>query len=182
MRTEALHWAELIFTLFDADGNGVLEPADFALMAERVVRAVPDAGGAQKAAARAAFRRYGDTLAAGLDADGDGRVTREEFTACVLAPERFEGTVAEFAGALSQLGDLRGDGRVERPVFMAMMLAIGFAPANIAALFAALGPDGGDRVAAAAWDASIRDFYRPDLAGIAGDRLVPAPAGAAGQD
>ncbi|MFI1018745.1 EF-hand domain-containing protein [Streptomyces sp. NPDC020965] len=177
MRTEALNRVRLVFTLFDANGNGVLEAEDFELMAGRVRNAVPGAEPAAQEAMAAAFRRYWDTLVGALDTDGDGKVDFDEYVACVLAPERFDGAAAEFAGALSTVGDLRGDGRVGRGEFVALMLAIGFSPANIQALFDALGPDDEDRVASAAWDASIREYYCPAAHGTVGDLLVAIPAG-----
>ncbi|MFF8955285.1 EF-hand domain-containing protein [Streptomyces sp. NPDC014894] len=176
MRTEALNRVRLVFTLFDANGNGVLEADDFELMADRVREAVPGAEPAARTAMTAAFRRYWDTLVTELDTDGDGRVDFEEYVACVLAPERFDGAAAEFAAALSTVGDLRGDGRVGRAEFVALMLAIGFAPANVQALFEALGPDEEDSVASSAWDASIREYYHPNAGGTVGDLLVAVPA------
>ncbi|NEB72113.1 calcium-binding protein, partial [Streptomyces fulvissimus] len=41
MRIEATHRVQLVFSLLDADGNGVLEARDFELMAGRVVAAAP---------------------------------------------------------------------------------------------------------------------------------------------
>ncbi len=90
-----------------------------------------------------AFQRYWETPEAELDGDGDGRITLEEYRACVLAPERFAGTVREFARAPAALGDPDGDGVIERPLFTALMRAVGFAGPNIEALFDAFGPDGG---------------------------------------
>ncbi|MFI5938954.1 EF-hand domain-containing protein [Streptomyces uncialis] len=170
--TEAVARAQLVFTLFDADGNGYLEPADFDLMARRTVDALPAAKEEAGQALLDAFRGYGATLTAELDADGDGRISPQEFTAVVLEPQRFDGAVDVFADALAELGDPDGDGLVERPDFLALMVAIGFEPANIEALFDAFAPVEGDRVPVAVWADGIRDYYRPDRAGIAGDRLV----------
>ncbi|MFJ8330970.1 EF-hand domain-containing protein [Streptomyces sp. NPDC094437] len=174
MRTEALNRVRLVFTLFDANGNGVLEADDFELMAGRVRDAVPAAEPAAQEAMAAAFRRYWETLANEADTNGDGRVDFEEFTACVLAPERFDAVAAEFAHALSTVGDLRGDGRVGHAEFVGLMLAIGFAPANIQSLFDALGPDENNRISSAVWDEAIREYYRPDAGGTLGDLLVAA--------
>lgn len=181
MHPQAARRAELVFTLFDADGNGVIEAEDFDLMTDRVVAAAqgPDAGRGPDAAAlsaiRYAFGRYWTTLAAELDADGDGCVTREEFAPFVLSPERFGPTVEEFARALANLGDPDDDGLIERPLFVALMLAIGFQPDNVHALFDAFAPDGEDRIMVGTWVAGIKDFYTPDLVDIAGDRLVSGP-------
>ncbi|QKW26050.1 EF-hand domain-containing protein [Streptomyces seoulensis] len=173
MRTpEATDRVQLVFSLFDADGNGCLEADDFDLMGERVVAAAPKADDAAKGALLASLRRYWTTLLAELDANGDGRISPEEFEACVLSPERFEATIDEFARALSAIGDPEGDGFVDRPDFVALMTAIGFRRANIEALFEAFGPVAGDRIPVEVWAEGIRDYYRPEKAGIAGDHLT----------
>ncbi|MFE3740690.1 EF-hand domain-containing protein [Streptomyces sp. NPDC059134] len=173
MRTvEATHRVQLVFSLFDADGNGYLEAADFELMGSRVVAAVPTAADARKRALLDAFQRYWTTLVTELDANGDGRVSQEEFTACVLAPERFAPTVDAFAEAFAGLGSLEEDGLVTRPVFGGLMRGVGFQQPNIDALFDALNPTDDDRVAVDIWAEAIRDFYRPEKAGIPGDHLT----------
>ncbi|MBC2866339.1 EF-hand domain-containing protein [Streptomyces mexicanus] len=175
--TEANNRARLVFSLFDADGNGYIEPADFELMGGRVAAAVPAAGEEAKNRLLSAFQRYWQTLVTELDANGDGRISPEEFTATVLNPQRFDATVSEFAEALAALGDPDGDGRVTRPDFLALMTAIGFEQANIEALFDAFGPDGDDRVAVRTWADGIRDYYRPEKSGIPGDHLTAGAAG-----
>lgn len=173
--TEANDRVQLVFSLFDADGNGVLESEDFELMGKRVVAAVPEAGDIARRAMLGAFRRYWETLVRELDAGGDGRISAEEFTAVVLNPERFDATVDEFADALATMGDPDGDGFVERPHFTALMTAIGFQRPNIDALFDAFEPVDGDRVPVITWADGIRDYYRPEKAGIPGDHLTAGP-------
>jgi Ca2+-binding EF-hand superfamily protein len=174
VRDEALDRVKLIFHLFDVNRNGYLEPDDFELMSGRVVAAAADSDEAAKGAIVSAFRQYWTTLEAELDADADGRVSYDEFTACVLSPERFDATIAQFADALSLLGDPDGDGLIERPLFTALMTAIGFETDRINDLFDIFGPDEQDRVAVPVWRDAIVEYYRPDKAGIAGDRLVRA--------
>lgn len=172
MRDEAVGRVRLIFTLLDADGSGYLEAGDFELMADRVVAAAVDSDDAAKAAMTAAFRRYWKTVSAELDANRDGKVSLEEYQACVLSPERFEETIAEFAESLAALGDPDGDGLIERPVFVALMTAIGFERTNIDALFDAFQPNGSDQITVSIWVAGIKDYYGPEKAGIPGDHLV----------
>ncbi|MFF9144794.1 EF-hand domain-containing protein [Streptomyces sp. NPDC055051] len=177
MRTEAAQRVELVFSLFDANGNGVIDSDDFDLMTGRVLKVATASDEGARDALRTSFRRWWTTLATELDANGDGVITVDEFRPFVLDPERFGPTVAEFAGALSALGDPDGDGLIERPLFLSLMTAIGFEEANIHALFDAFGPDADDRVPVATWAAGIEDYYAPDLAGIPGDQLVAVRAG-----
>jgi len=67
------------------------------------------------------------------------------------------------------------DGLIERPLFVALMTAIGFELANINALFDAFEPTDSDRITVEAWDTGIKEYYRPDKAGIPGDYLVGDP-------
>ncbi|MFJ9824887.1 EF-hand domain-containing protein [Streptomyces sp. NPDC101160] len=175
MRTEATQRVELVFSLFDANGNGVIDSDDFDLMTSHVLKAADASDDGAKDAMRAAFNRYWTTLADELDANGDGVITLEEFRPFVLDPARFGPTVADFAKALAALGDPDKDGLIERPLFVSLMTAIGFEDANIHALFDAFGPDAEDRIPVATWEAGIKDFYAPDMAGIPGDHLVGAP-------
>ncbi|WP_310971758.1 MULTISPECIES: EF-hand domain-containing protein [unclassified Amycolatopsis] len=163
---------KIIFSLFDVDRNGYLEERDFSAMAANVVRAAEGSGAAAKQAMESAFVHYWRTLERELDRNRDGRVSYEEFTTCVLSPERFGGTVADFAESLAALGDPDGDGKIERPVFTALMTAIGFGRPNIDALFDAFGPDGEDRIGVEVWAEGIKDYYDPAKVGIAGDHLV----------
>ncbi|MET7344628.1 EF-hand domain-containing protein [Streptomyces sp. NPDC005547] len=175
MREEAIARVQLVFTLFDADGNGVIEADDFELMAQRVVAAVPEAHASRHEAMVNAFRTYWQTLTEELDTNRDGRVDYAEFQDIVLTPERFSQAVSGFANALTAVADPDGDGMVERPTFVAVMRAIGFAPHNIHALFDALEPAGTKQASVPAWTEAIKDYYRPDATGIA-DHLVTAPA------
>ncbi|MET8337656.1 EF-hand domain-containing protein [Streptosporangium canum] len=175
MHRAAIGRVKLIFALFDADGSGYLEAEDFELMATRVVAASPDSDDAAKAAMVAAFRRYWTTLAAGLDDNRDGRISFEEYAACVLSPERFDGAVTDFAEALAALGDPDGDGLIERSVFVALMTAIGFERANIDALFDAFEPSDADQITVSVWAVGIKDYYSPEKVGIPGDHLVGGP-------
>ncbi|MEU1438579.1 EF-hand domain-containing protein [Streptomyces sp. NPDC005786] len=176
MRSEAVNRVKLVFILFDADGNGVLEADDFHLMSSRVAAAVPGADEARKQAMRAGFTRYWNTLASELDAHHDGRITYDEYQECVLSPERFNGAVGEFAAGFARLGDLDGSGTVTRPVFTDMMRGVGFDLPNIHALFDAFEPDDANRIRVDVWEAEIRNFYAPDKGGIPADLLAPSPA------
>lgn len=177
MRDEAVNRAWAVFSVLDADRDGVLAQADFELMASRVEAAAWRSAPAQREALREEFRRWWTALAAHLDTEGDGRVDFDEYRGGVLSPERFADTVAAFARALAVLGDPEGAGTVARGVFVELMVTIGFPPDRSEAVFDALGPSADDHVTVAAWEAGVRDFFAPDRAGVAGDHLAdPYPA------
>ncbi|MGW3406355.1 EF-hand domain-containing protein, partial [Streptomyces zhihengii] len=58
MRTEAAERAELVFSLFDANGNGVLDSEDFDLMTGRVLDVAVDSDDGAREALRVSFRRW----------------------------------------------------------------------------------------------------------------------------
>ncbi|MEU5869085.1 MULTISPECIES: EF-hand domain-containing protein [unclassified Nonomuraea] len=172
MQDAALDRVKLIFTLFDADGTGYLEVEDFDRMANRVLAASPRSTEAAKSAISDAFRRYWTTLVEELDQDKDGRISFEEYCACVLSPERFDDALTDFADALAELGDPDGDGLIHRTDFMALMTAIGFKRRNVDTLFDAFGPSQDDQVKVPVWAEGIKEYYSPEKADIAGDLLL----------
>ncbi|MEU8541791.1 EF-hand domain-containing protein [Streptomyces sp. NPDC048717] len=175
MRDEAVRRAALIFKLFDANGNGVLDPQDFDLLTDRVLAVAADSAHKDRERFADSLRQWWDVLAGALDADGDGLISPREFEASVLDPERFAPTADLFAHALATLGDPDGDGLIERTRFLDLLTAWGFDVPNIHALFDAFGPDAADRITVTAWADGIRDYYTPGLAGIPGDHLVSLP-------
>ncbi|MBD0675147.1 EF-hand domain-containing protein [Streptomyces sp. CBMA156] len=175
MRDEAVRRAALIFKLFDANGNGVLDPQDFGLVADRVLVVATDSAQEDRQTFAGSMHQWWDVLAGALDADNDGLISPQEFEAFVLDPERFAPTADLFANALATLGDPDNDGLIERTRFLDLMIAWGFDAPNIHALFDAFEPDAADRITVTAWADGIRDYYTPGLAGIPGDRLVSLP-------
>ncbi|QKW22510.1 calcium-binding protein [Kitasatospora sp. NA04385] len=176
MGHEAHQRVALVFTLFDANGNGVLDADDFDLMTARVLAVADDSPAADRQALADSLARYWQVLSETLDENGDGVISPAEFRGFVLNPELFGATAAAFADALAALGDPDRDGLIERPRFLDLMLAIGFDKAGTEALFDAFGPDGQDRITVAAWAEGIRDYYAPEKSGIPGDRLLPQSA------
>ncbi|MEW2501501.1 EF-hand domain-containing protein [Amycolatopsis sp. NPDC047767] len=164
---------KVVFELFDVDHNGYLEESDFAAMSTRVEQVADGSSDAAKAALSASFSKWWTTVERELDANRDGKVSYDEFTACVLSPEKFDDTVTDFADALSALGDPDGDGLIERPLFTALMLAIGFNPANVDALFDFFQPNSEDRITVRVWRDGIVEYYHPTKSDVAGNYLVP---------
>jgi Ca2+-binding EF-hand superfamily protein len=172
MRTEALERVKLVFSIFDVDGNGNLEQNDFDLMTGRVLAVATESSDAARNALADSLSNWWHVLRTELDVNHDNKISFDEFTACVLSPERFDDGIARFADALAALGDPDGDGLISRPLFMDLMIAIGFDRPNIDALFDAFEPNADDQVTVPTWVAAIKEYYQPEAGGTSGDKLV----------
>lgn len=172
MNKQATDRAKLLFSLLDSNKDGTIGPDDFELSSGRVIAAASGSTDAAKKAFVTTWRRHWETLAAECDVNHDNKVSFDEFVACVLSPELFGDTVRGFAETLAALGDPDGDGLIERSVYRELMTAIGFEQSNVDAAFDALEPLASDQIRVSAWVSGIEDYYAPDKAGIAGDRLV----------
>ncbi|MEU4803998.1 EF-hand domain-containing protein [Actinosynnema sp. NPDC023587] len=148
----------LFFELLDVDRNGRIDVNDFALLAERLVKSVPDGRPEAREALVAACRSFWTALAAESDADGDATVTVDEFRASVSSPGRFAEVVEEYADAVAGYGDPDGDGLVTRVDFVAMTAAAGFDRGKSGELFDVLSASS-DRVPREVWYECIRDYY-----------------------
>ncbi|MCX5205672.1 EF-hand domain-containing protein [Streptomyces sp. NBC_00237] len=139
MTTDAiLRKYDLIFDRLDADGSGVLEFADCERMGEEVIRSghVP-ADSAKATALFSAYREGWDRLVAAADADGDGRITREEFRAAMTdtlgrREQVVSGCRAVLDAEFSAI-DKDDDGLVPVADFQRYLEALGSSPEEAAA-------------------------------------------------
>lgn len=65
--------------LIDEDDNGLIEPADFRLRADRLVEAFKVTDETERARLPEHLREWWDHLSTLADADNDGKITREEW-------------------------------------------------------------------------------------------------------
>lgn len=104
------------FGHFDADGNGYLERDDFVLRGTQVAAACGfDANSAKAGAVTDGFQRVWNSIVEQLDTDGDGRISRDEFTTGMAAFADDEGYEQFFQPAIDALlvmADHDGDGRI----------------------------------------------------------------------
>lgn len=167
----------LRFRILDSDGNGYLDESDFDRLAAEVLSAMGEPRETAKGqAVLTGHRRFWAGLRAALDADGDGRVSREEYLARLGDPGDAEQTVADYATSVAALVDRDDDGYVERDDFLTCMTASGFPRANSAAVFEELDESGAGRITTDHWAAAIVDWYRSERTDIPGHVLVtPTP-------
>ncbi|MBB2914695.1 Ca2+-binding EF-hand superfamily protein [Streptosporangium becharense] len=175
MNPEALERVRLRFAMLDENSNGYLEADDFERLAHRMVRAVAEPPDSEKALAVVeGHRRYWQGLVGEFDADGDRRISLEEYLARVSGPDHYEGVIREYAESLADLADVDDDGFIERSDFVSCMRAAGFEADGVDAAFDALDPTGAGRITTDAWVNAIRDYYASDRTDIPAQHLLDA--------
>ncbi|MEU6476524.1 EF-hand domain-containing protein [Streptomyces sp. NPDC047017] len=168
---------EKLFSLLDANGDGVIAEDDFTLMAARVIETFGDGPLASKGKAYAdEMLKYWRALRDTADTDGDGQVDKDEFSRALhQVSDSFDTLVGPLYRAGFHLADRDDDGLVTKEEFTVVMVAIGVPPEEAGAAFDRLterggGPDGQlsqDQLMSAA-----EQFYRTeDPADTAGHLL-----------
>ncbi|MGK5549466.1 EF-hand domain-containing protein [Streptomyces sp. URMC 127] len=141
-----------VFVMLDADGDGIISQDEYLARTTNVVRAT---GRAEDDPLVVAARAGGRQAWAAMDANGDGKVTFEEYDAWAGA-EAFDTVCRPVLGGLFDLADSDGDGALTRPEFTALREALGNPPDHAHAAFEVLDADGDGLVSRDDYLASIR--------------------------
>ncbi|AZS82957.1 EF-hand domain-containing protein [Streptomyces griseoviridis] len=124
---ELLDWKyERLFSLLDANSDGVIAQDDFTLMAGRVLEATGEQRTAKGEAYKGAMMNYWLSLRQTADADGNGRVDKNEFRSALRRVSvDFDTLIGPLYQAGFRLADRDGDGLVARQEFTTVLVAIG---------------------------------------------------------
>ncbi|MFF2198355.1 EF-hand domain-containing protein [Streptomyces sp. NPDC058157] len=166
-----------IFAMLDADGDGVITPAEYLARVDRAAAACGrDPHHPLVAAARVAhaevFRQ--------MDGNADGAVTYEEYRDWA-GHEAFEESCRPALGSLFDLADHDGDGHLTREEFTRLRAATGNSPEGADAAFDALDAARVGRVQRTVYLAAIHDFLTTGHSPMthAYPEAAPTPAPAA---
>lgn len=127
---------EKLFSLLDANGDGVIAEDDFALMAGRVVAAFGEDRAVKGEKYTGEMMNYWRALRETADADADGRIDRGEFRQALRqVSDHFDTLIGPLYRAGFHLADGDGDGLVGKEDFVAVIGAIGVPAAEAATAF-----------------------------------------------
>ncbi|WNE95250.1 EF-hand domain-containing protein [Streptomyces luomodiensis] len=166
---------ERLFSLLDANGDGVIAEDDFELMAGRVVAAFGEESSAKGATYADEMLNYWRALREAADADGDGRIDKDEFRqALSQVSDHFDTLVGPLYEAGFQLADRDGDGLVGKEDFIAVFVAIGVPAPEAGAAFDRLtGQDRQDgQLTKGRLMAAAAQFYRSEDPGDTASHLL----------
>ncbi|GAA0435300.1 EF-hand domain-containing protein [Streptomyces luteireticuli] len=147
-----------VFAMMDADGDKVITRHDYL---SRIDRAVSAAGRTEDDPLVVVARTEGLKAWGAMDANGDDKLTFDEYDAWVGA-DKFDNVCRFALGSLFDLVDADGDGALDKAEFTMLRTALNNSAENAAAAFDALDTDGDGRVRRDAYLASIRAYIVGD--------------------
>ncbi len=147
-----------VFAMMDADRDGVISAHDYLSRIDRTVQAT---GRAADDPLVVTARAEGQKAWRAMDANGDGKLTFDEYDAWVDA-DKFDNICRFALGSLFDLADTDGDGALDKTEFTMLRTALNNPPGNAAAAFDALDADGDGRVGRDAYLAAIRAYIVGD--------------------
>jgi Ca2+-binding EF-hand superfamily protein len=167
------------FNLLDADDNGIVERADFELVAWRVSTELSferDIEPETIIRLRKAYLALWDRLCDGRDANQDGKVSREEFVASighvvVESQGGYDQALRPIVDAVLDMLDYDGDGTVSRDEFRIWFRAYGVPPDEVDEAFSRLDLDHNGLLDRAEIQKAVEDFYTSDDVGSPGNVL-----------
>ncbi|MFG2006855.1 EF-hand domain-containing protein [Spirillospora sp. NPDC048911] len=160
---------DVCFGHLDVDGNGAVERDDLLGLGSRLVAQFGESPTSPKATAMAAgMARFWEALSRAADADGDGRITPEEYRrgmigAFVDDASGFDRAFLPMAQAVCALMDTDGDGTVSRQEFSEFHRVMRTSVENADLAFDKLDTDGSGDLSVTEVLAAMRDYYtNPD--------------------
>ncbi|MFJ2582198.1 oxygenase MpaB family protein [Kitasatospora aureofaciens] len=165
--------------VLDQTGDGYLTVHDLRAMAHNVCWQL-ELDEAAEARVHAAFEGWWEQLRASMDANGDGRVSREEFVAATIAgcdrdPAYLERGLLPALRAVFAAADTDGNGHLDADEYRAVFGGPRVHPAEISHGFRQLDTDGDGRITLDEFLQGFTAFFTARAASTAGTQLLGRP-------
>lgn len=175
---------DLLFRQLDTNADGFIDFGDVSALAHRILDGVGQSGDSGKGRELLrTFEKVWEQLARDMDADGDARVSPEEFaqgmSVSLLTSEgAYDRYFHPAVAAAYKVVDTDGDGTVSPAEFRALQRAFGTPVEQIDGIFEQFDSDGNGRLHAAEMTQHARDFYMSADPASPGNGLFgPLPTG-----
>ena len=153
-----------VFDLLDADRDGSITEDDLPASGRRALDAFGIADGQQRAEILGLYESAWEQLRADCDADGDGRITRQEFTAAFTAglgdPRAYyQRLLGPVVGRVIEVIDQDGDGFVDAQEYARLFASQSLDEHVIRAGFERLDGDGDGKISTAEFTGAIAQMF-----------------------
>ncbi|MFD8985363.1 EF-hand domain-containing protein [Streptomyces sp. NPDC059564] len=162
-----------VFDVLDIEGSGALTADSILNAAERYTRFRGVTPGSDRAERLyESIREYWSAMA-GLDTDGDGKVSRQEFTTGLVAvasdPGMYEKSIETTADTFFDLADMDGNGRLDRDEYVDLYsVGVGIGRSDTIRAFARMDVHAKGYLTREEWRGAVAEFYQstdPDAPG-----------------
>ncbi|WP_406263722.1 EF-hand domain-containing protein [Streptomyces sp. NBC_00191] len=151
------------FNTLDVTGDNYIDQDDFHVRADRLRMLRPDMDDKLAGELRKTFDAWWEIIRRAADGDGDGRVTREEFTAAIDAgleeDPAYIDQMVRVAQVVADTADRDGDGMLDRSelglIYKAFDVDVDFSEET----FRRLDRDGDGLFSTEEWAQAVRDMF-----------------------
>jgi Ca2+-binding EF-hand superfamily protein len=162
-----------MFALYDRDGDGLIEQADYERVADGFARTTGTPAGTEKyETLRTTYLGFWAQLAQAADHDHDGRVTLDEYASTYSRIGAMGPAIIAIADTIIRLTDRDGDGKISREEFSANLQAYDVSAADAGAAFGHLDRDGDGYLVREELLEDVEEFYTSDDPAAPGNWLV----------
>ena len=153
-----------VFDLIDADRDGYITEDDMPATGRRALDELGITGGPQRAEIMAMYQPIWEQLRADCDSNGDGRITRQEFTEAFAAGSGdprayFQRLLGPIVGRMAQAMDRDGDGFIDADEYAGLWAPQGLDEDVIRAGFGRLDADADGKVSTAEFADAIAQMF-----------------------